>query len=241
MNNQDIIIIILIFAVIYLMFKKNTKENFDVNDDIKQAINDIFDVNDDIKQAINDIYKADINAIRNLSNFANEIKNNNDSFTIPAKTTTLTDLNVTGNIVQFKGLIVIWSGTIVDIPKGWALCDGNKYKLDSNNIAIIDNTGVQTPDLRGRFVLGSGQGNTLTNRNINDIGGEETVTLTIPEMPSHNHKINETPATNCFQGGVCSGNRYLVFKEEQTTTNEGNGQPHNNMPPFYVLTYIMKL
>ncbi len=85
MNNQDIIIIILIFAVIYLMVKTNTKEYFDVNDDIKQAINDI--------------YKADINAIRNLSNFATEIKNNNDTFTIPANTTTMKNLTLTGNLI----------------------------------------------------------------------------------------------------------------------------------------------
>ena len=45
------------------------------------------------------------------------------------------------------------------IPNGWAICDGNKYSLNNNNIAIIDNTnGISTPDLRSRFVLGAGQG-----------------------------------------------------------------------------------
>ena len=39
-----------------------------------------------------------------------------------------------------SGLIIIWSGAIVDIPAGWVLCDGNN----------------QTPDLRDRFVLGAG-------------------------------------------------------------------------------------
>jgi microcystin-dependent protein len=44
-----------------------------------------------------------------------------------------------------------------------------------------------TPDLRGRFVLSQGQGSGLTNRLINQIGGAETHTLTVQEMPSHTH------------------------------------------------------
>lgn len=38
------------------------------------------------------------------------------------------------------GMIVLWQGAIVDIPNGWALCDGNNG----------------TPDLRNRFVVGAG-------------------------------------------------------------------------------------
>lgn len=41
-----------------------------------------------------------------------------------------------------KGMIMLWSGSIVDIPNGWALCDGQKG----------------TPDLRDKFVLGAGGG-----------------------------------------------------------------------------------
>jgi hypothetical protein len=39
-----------------------------------------------------------------------------------------------------SGIIVIWSGAIIDIPAGWFLCDGNNG----------------TPDLRARFVFGAG-------------------------------------------------------------------------------------
>ncbi len=81
-----IIIVLLIASNIYLIYKTRNIENLEH-----------FTVNDDVKQAINDIYKADINAIRNLSNFATELMNNNDSLTIPAKTTNVNDL-VTKNI-----------------------------------------------------------------------------------------------------------------------------------------------
>jgi len=39
-----------------------------------------------------------------------------------------------------KGIVCLWGGAIIDIPAGWLLCDGNNG----------------TPDLRNKFVLGSG-------------------------------------------------------------------------------------
>jgi hypothetical protein len=57
-NYQEIIIIILVLAVLYLIYKTSECNK-----------TDHFTVTDDVKEAINEIYKADINAIRNLSNF----------------------------------------------------------------------------------------------------------------------------------------------------------------------------
>ncbi len=42
--------------------------------------------------------------------------------------------------MQISGIIVIWSGAIVNIPDGWVICDGNNA----------------TPDLRNNFVVGAG-------------------------------------------------------------------------------------
>lgn len=41
---------------------------------------------------------------------------------------------------HLAGVIVIWRGAIVDIPFGWALCDGNNG----------------TPNLQNQFVVGAG-------------------------------------------------------------------------------------
>ena len=60
------------------------------------------------------------------------------------------------------------SGSNSNIPKGWALCNGN------NN----------TPDLRDKFVLGAGK-----NYTVGATDGEKEVTLTVAQMPSHNHTI----------------------------------------------------
>ena len=42
--------------------------------------------------------------------------------------------------MPLTGIIAIWSGSIVSIPTGWVICDGNNG----------------TPDLRNRFVVGAG-------------------------------------------------------------------------------------
>lgn len=66
-----------------------------------------------------------------------------------------------------RGLICMWSGSAV--PSGWALCDGTNG----------------TPDLRDKFIVGSGNG-----YNIGATGGSNTVTLTTAQMPSHTHSLS---------------------------------------------------
>ena len=129
---------------------------------------------------------------------------------------------VIGNTEYFmipKGGIIIWSGSATNIPTGWTLCDGNNG----------------TPDLRDRFVLGAGG-----NYAVDSTGGEATHTLTIDEMPKHNH----TTQWKSFTGGGGSGFSDPVNPETGDlyipTSYVGNSQPHNNMPPYYSLCYIMK-
>ena len=134
-----------------------------------------------------------------------------------------------------KGLIMIWHNngttnpTNDDLAPGWSLCDGGIY----NNYT--------TPDLRGRFVLGAGSGTNLTARTVGVVGGTETHTLTIPEMPSHNHNMSQNicNGTNCPRHNAFGGSfNNSVFGYNWSVDNTGGNQPHNNMPPFYVLCYI---
>jgi microcystin-dependent protein len=144
-----------------------------------------------------------------------------------------------------RGSIIMWYGT--EVPEGWILCDGTNG----------------TPDLRGRFVVGTGQGSGLTNRNLNDKGGEEMHALTVNEMPSHNHQYfdsfwienfdffnkkfggkgisqNNDFGGNLFGNGADYDTDNNVIGYNTNTKNNGGSQPHNNMPPFYALTFIMK-
>ena len=169
------------------------------------------------------------------------------------------------------GGIIMWSGLITaDFPSNWKLCDG------ANG----------TPDLRGRFILGAGQGSGLTNRSIRATGGAEMVALTVAQMPAHNHGglTTSTDSTNNGshthevtdpghshildsspwdgnQGAPkvqlanwSAANRWTTDSKKTgisiTTTNsahnhvisqEGSGTAHENMPPFYVLAFIMRI
>jgi microcystin-dependent protein len=68
-----------------------------------------------------------------------------------------------------KGVILLWSGAVDDLPDGWALCDGQ------NN----------TPDLRNRFLVGAGG-----DYEPDDTGGSNTVLLTEAQVPAHAHTVD---------------------------------------------------
>ncbi|MCY7294206.1 phage tail protein [Alteromonas sp. a30] len=72
-----------------------------------------------------------------------------------------------------RGAIIMWSGT--EVPNGWALCDGENG----------------TPDLRSRFIIGAGQGSGLTERSLLQKSGSETKVISVANMPSHKHTLNE--------------------------------------------------
>jgi microcystin-dependent protein len=101
------------------------------------------------------------------------------------------------------------------------------------------------PDLRGRVMVGAGQGVGLTARSVGAAFGEEQHQLTIAEMPSHVHDLLRTggvgPTSLAIQtpsggyGGVISAADLLKMQAA------GGDQAHNNMQPSLVLNYIIKL
>lgn len=124
--------------------------------------------------------------------------------------------------------IIMWSGSIANIPSGWYLCDG------SNG----------TPDLRGKFVLGAGG-----SYSVSATGGEETHTLTTSELAVHSHNIYADTSyyiQGAKDGGTqinpwaSSGNGYTKGGNVTATQNSGSGSAHNNMPPYMALAFIMK-
>ena len=71
-----------------------------------------------------------------------------------------------------RGAILMWSGAQNELPPGWALCNGENG----------------TPDLRDRFVLAAGDKYAVGS----PPGGAETYTLTIDQMPPHDHQGKTT-------------------------------------------------
>jgi hypothetical protein len=95
-------------------------------------------------------------------------------------------------------MVIAWANDEY-IPTGWAKCDGKLYTIEPTTGKTIESpSGFKTPDLRGRFVLGSGDVNIddrtfNTNRTfmLNDKGGNEVHYLKSDEMPAHTHNYDD--------------------------------------------------
>ena len=139
-----------------------------------------------------------------------------------------------------SGVIMMWSGSNNSIPSGFVLCNG------SNG----------TPDLRNRFIVGSGSSYSTGNT-----GGDNSVTLSISQMPSHNHSasssVSDPGHSHSFKGatgssGSGTSSRDSVPETQQTGSSttgisvstsigsKGGNSSHENRPPYYALAYIMK-
>ena len=90
--------------------------------------------------------------------------------------------------------------------------------------------------LKDRFLLGSGD-----NYVNGSVGGESNHTLTIDEMPSHNHGAVYYESYN-FAGGSYNRRTGPFNISEDGGVDipaQGGGMSHNNMPP-YLVVYMWK-
>lgn len=156
----------------------------------------------------------------------------------------------------FIGTILLFGGNFA--PRGWALCNGQLMSISQNSalFSILGTTyggdGMQTfalPDLRGRLPLGWGAGPGLTPRDLGEQGGTETTTLTLNNMPAHNHTIaalsaaaDQTLPTGHFLAGEkIYTSRVDTTLSPQAVSVSGANQPFSSMPPFLALNYIIAL
>jgi microcystin-dependent protein len=155
-------------------------------------------------------------------------------------------------------------------PASWMLCNGaavsrtlypELFSLIGSTYGPGDgSTTFNLPDMRGRFVLGMGQGAGLADRVLAAIGGEETHQLTLTELAAHNHVAtqpahqHQAGSNNFTYTGGGAGPVYSVTNPPGSAPwvtgfatptiavqNAGGNTAHNNMPPFLVITYIIKV
>lgn len=134
---------------------------------------------------------------------------------------TVANARLTDSSLFVQGMIMMYNGS--SAPSGWAICNGQNG----------------TPDLRDRFIVGTGSSYSLGNT-----GGANSVTLTTAQMPSHKHTTS-VDNTNLFpssgQTSIGFGGAGSYPATTFTMNNEGGGQSHENRPPYYALMFIMKL
>lgn len=140
-------------------------------------------------------------------------------------------------------------------PKGWALCNGQLLPINQNQalFSILGTTyggdGRVTfglPNLQGRTPMHVGDGIVL-----GEMGGETAHTLNISELPAHNHVpagVSTTGTLGSLAGNVwgsATANPYSgspgSAMNPATIVAMGGNQPHENMPPYLVLNFIIAL
>ena len=133
-----------------------------------------------------------------------------------------------GSAVVPIGGVIMWWGDIASIPSGWALCDG------ANG----------TPDLRNRFVVGASSdsaGNIYPNLQPGSTGGEAEVTLTVGQLPAHSHTWTRQDSSTNAGYRPWPANNNDVVGTTALTGETGDDLPHNNLPPYYTLAFIVRV
>lgn len=138
-------------------------------------------------------------------------------------------------------------------PKGWAFCNGQLLPINQNQalFSLLGTTyggdgrvNFALPDLRGRTPIHMGNGFVEGER-----GGETAHTVTVSELPAHNHIANANsaaatvgaPAGNFWSATGAYGSSVNATMLPSSISNTGGSQAHNNMQPYLVINIIIAL
>lgn len=146
------------------------------------------------------------------------------------------------------GSIIPYSGETA--PEGYSICDGKELNRETYKelFSIIGTTfgngdGTSTfnlPDLKGRISVGLDSSDTDFDT-LGKTGGKKTHTLTIDEIPAHTHNL----AYNTSGAGANTGGTVALGNTSTTTLfatlPTGGSKEHNNLQPYIVLNYIIKI
>jgi microcystin-dependent protein len=158
----------------------------------------------------------------------------------------------------FVGEIRMFGGSFA--PAGWAFCDGQLMPISENETLfnLIGTTyggdGQETfalPDLQSRIPMHQGGSSILGEK-----AGVESVTVTVQQIPGHSHPVicsssvgtQDVPTNNIFASSTdqvyflpTGGLQINTNMRVNAVTGTGGSQPHENMGPFLVISFIISL
>ena len=221
LKNSQLCINIAFLCAMIILVVYNIKQNQQI---------DHMSNTDDVTKAVRDIYDIDVAAIRNLSNLAGKLLEEDESLTVPGNLTTTGTISgkVSNNIIEQVipiGTIVAWSGAKNTIPNGWVPCDGSNAKA---------------PNLVDRFIMGRNS-NIMCNDNTCKGGSFK---INFNNLPQHTHttRVSAGKGANYAQGPCTNLCRLAVksdgpIKSSNATVASSTIQDYHQ--PYYKLAYIM--
>ena len=152
-------------------------------------------------------------------------------------------------------------------PRNFIDCDGSLLPI-SNNAALYSLLGTTyggdgrttfaVPDLRGRVPIHTGTGPGLSNRSLGERAGSETAMLNHEHLPAHDHPLTGgfVPTTNeVGNQTIPDGHRPARANDGESNYSDvepdggipleghtepvGGSQPHDNMPPFLTIRFVI--
>ncbi len=143
------------------------------------------------------------------------------------------------------GVVLPFAGGVA--PYGFLLCDGTAYSTGDfpvlfSLIGYAYGGGAGSfavPNMKGRVAVGLDAAQTEFDA-LGEVGGAKTHTLTINEMPSHNHSYFNQPNSHEVAVSLTTTGTADDVNVNQTTGDTGGGLPHNNLQPYLVMNYIIK-
>lgn len=141
------------------------------------------------------------------------------------------------------------TGKGIDCWEGWAVCNGTTHYSKRFKKNVV------TPDFTDRFIVQTGGAYI-----VDDVGGTASVTLTVAEMPSHNHGVADpghthaiddpghdhgvtdpghshsgstTPHVHTFTTGSAGAHSHLIPEIPQSIGSGGTGASAANSPVTY--------
>jgi microcystin-dependent protein len=146
-------------------------------------------------------------------------------------------------------------------PRNWAFCNGQLMAISENEVLFTligttyggdGQTTYALPDLRGRVPIGVGQGQGLGAYQFGQVGGQESPTLNVTQLPAHTHVYNPStsqgePTTEHPESSYPAPEGYYATTANAapmgppTLAAAGGSQPHNNIQPFLGINFIISL
>ena len=135
-------------------------------------------------------------------------------------------------------------------PKGWAFCQGQILSISQNTAlfsllgTIYGGNGQTTfalPDLRGRTVVGVGQGPGYSNYSQGQVGGGETTILQVNQMAAHTHTVNVNIAPACASSAGTTNNPNDAVYAPDAGGNQAYSSAQNGLMKPYPAAITMGL
>lgn len=224
----------------------------DLKNEIIEIIDDkpnILEPNSDFNYINDDFLNFEKKLILNEKLYGNKNKGLNVNGNLIITGNLDIDGNIENSKLEFKllqylpiGKIIFWNSE--NIPNGWALCDGKRYKIgtgpaeECNDGTCNDDNSILTPNLINRFLLGKTE-----TGNLGRIGGDNHE-LKFENIPMHSHTYDKAKRISKATLDDDDQRKITTYEEITSGMESSNNEPidkNKMIPEHYTVLYLIKI